>query len=146
MSCTPIDRVLRCLDKIQKRQDGQWSARCPSHQDSRPSLSICQNPDGAVLIHCFGGCTVTDVVAAMGMELADLYPPWRPSGREPKRQPRLLSASQALALLDEEALLIAVAGANLAHGVALAQPDLDRLLKAAARVGWLFEQSGGPHA
>lgn len=146
MSYAPIDRVLGSLDKIQKRQDGQWSARCPSHQDNGPSLSIRENPDGAVLIHCFGGCTVTDVVAAMGMELADLFPPQEKSGREPQRRPRPLSASQALELLDSESQLVVTAAVNVAHGVTLTPADRQRLLKAAARVSWLFEQSGGPHA
>ena len=67
-------------------------------------------------------------------------------GREPQRQPRLLTAPQALELLEAEATFIAVAARNIANGVTLTQPDLDRLLLAAGRVGWLRDQSlGGAH-
>ena len=78
--------------------------------------------------------------------MEELYPPRAKSGREPQRQPRLLTAGQALELLDRESNLVAVAAGNIANGVTLTQPDLDRLLVAAGRVGWLREQSlGGAH-
>ena len=77
MSPAPIDIVLASLTRVRLRQPGQWSARCPGHEDREPSLSVRENPDGAVLIHCFGGCTVTDVVAAMGMELSGAATPWK---------------------------------------------------------------------
>jgi hypothetical protein len=146
MSPAPIDLILPLLTKVRSRQPGQWSACCPAHEDRGPSLSVRQKPDGSILVHCFGGCGPEAVVAALGLQLGDLFPPRERSGHEPKRQPRLLSAGQALALLDEEALLIAVAGANLANGRTLDQHDLDRLLVAAGRVGWLRDESGGGHA
>jgi hypothetical protein len=83
------------------------------------------------------------VVAALGMDMAALYPPRVKSGREPQRQPRLLTAGQALELLDNEANLVAVAAGNLHSGVTLTQPDLDRLLVAAGRVSWLRSESIG---
>lgn len=52
----------------------------------------------------------------------------------------MLPAYQALELLDQEANLIAVAGANLANGVPLTDKDRDRLLTAAARVATLREE------
>ena len=142
----PIDLILPLLTKVRKRQPGQWSACCPAHEDRGPSLSVRENSDGAVLVHCFAGCSVDAVLGALGLVLSDLFPPRAKSGREPQRQPRLLTAPQALELLDAEATFIAVAAANIANGVNLTQPDLDRLLQAAGRVGWLREQSGGAHA
>jgi hypothetical protein len=142
----PIDLILPLLTKVRKRQPGQWSACCPAHEDRGPSLSVRENSDGAVLVHCFAGCSVDAVLGALGLALSDLFPPRAKSGREPQRQPRLLTAPQALELLDAEATFIAVAAANIANGVNLTQPDLDRLLQAAGRVGWLREQSGGAHA
>ena len=146
MSAAPIDTVLAALPKVRQRQPGQWSARCPAHEDRGPSLSVRVNTDGAVLLHCFAGCSVDAVLGALGLELPDLFPPRAKSGREPQRRPRLLTAGQALELLDRESNLVAVAAANIANGVMLTQPDLDRLLVAAGRVGWLREQSlGGAH-
>jgi len=51
-----------------------WMARCPAHEDRKASLSIAAGDDGRVLLHCHAGCQTADVVAAMGLRLADLMP------------------------------------------------------------------------
>lgn len=105
-----------------------------------------ETPDGAVLLHCFATCSVGTVLAALGLDMAALYPPSQTTGREPKRMPQLLTTGQALELMDREANLVAVAAGNIANGVTLTQPDLDRLLVAAGRIGFLREKSlGGAH-
>ena len=124
MSAAPIDTILAMLPKVRQRQPGQWSACCPAHDDTGPSLSIRETPEGAVLLHCFAGCQTHDVVAALGLDIAALFPPRELSGHEPKHPPRLLTAGQALELLDSEAHLVAVAGANVLHGVVLTQADI----------------------
>ncbi len=90
---------------------------------------------------CFSGCGTSAILAALGLDFKDLYPPREPSGREPTRYPRLLSCGQALELLETEARLVAVAAANVLHGVVLHQTDLDRLTQAAGRIAWLREES-----
>ena len=143
----PIDLILPLLTKARQRQPGQWSACCPGHDDERPSLSVRETPEGAVLVHCFSGCSADAVVAALGLSLADLFPPRKLSGNEPKRQPRLLTAGQALELLDREAQLVAVAASNMLHGVVLNQNDLTRITQAAGRITWFRDESlGGAHA
>jgi hypothetical protein len=47
---------------------------CPAHADGVPSLSVAQATDGKVLLHCFAGCEVEDVVRALGLVLSDLFP------------------------------------------------------------------------
>jgi hypothetical protein len=144
---SPIDLILPLLTKARQRQPGQWSACCPGHDDKRPSLSVRETPEGAVLVHCFSGCSADAVVAALGLSLADLFPPRKLSGNEPKRQPRLLTAGQALELLDREAQLVAVAASNMLHGVVLNQNDLTRITQAAGRITWFRDESlGGAHA
>lgn len=143
MTAAPIDLILPLLTKVRPRQPGQWSACCPAHEDRSPSLSVRQTPDGSILVHCFGGCGPEAVVAALGLQLSDLYPPRQVNGTEPKRQPRLLTAGQALELLQAEATFIAVAAANLSIGVVLTPAERERLRQAAARIGWLREESMG---
>ena len=70
---SPVDKFLALLDGVRGR-DGKWMARCPAHDDRGPSLSIGENDDGAVLLHCFAGCDVQAVVNAVGWELNDLFP------------------------------------------------------------------------
>lgn len=52
-------------------------ARCPAHPDRRPSLSLGQTDAGVVLLHCFAGCASDDVLRALGLEFADLFPDGR---------------------------------------------------------------------
>ena len=43
---------------------GRWMARCPSHDDRSPSLSITER-NGTLLVHCFAGCRQAEVIAAL---------------------------------------------------------------------------------
>ena len=40
-----------------------WSARCPAHDDSTPSLSLRDSGDGKVLVRCHAGCDQDEVIA-----------------------------------------------------------------------------------
>jgi putative DNA primase/helicase len=42
-----------------------WMARCPSHDDREPSLSIRDADDGKVLVRCHAGCDQEQVIAAL---------------------------------------------------------------------------------
>jgi hypothetical protein len=48
-----------------RKAGGGWTARCPAHNDRKPSLSICDAHDGMVLVHCHAGCDQSDVIAAL---------------------------------------------------------------------------------
>lgn len=138
---TPTEKTLSRLDKVHLRQSGQWSAQCPAHADKGPSLSVRESPNGGVLIHCFAGCTVHEIVGAMGMELHELFPPReRPTGT-PKRIARLLTSAQALDLLADKSMLVAIAASNVANGVKLTKADRTQLLKAAGFINLLREQT-----
>lgn len=131
--------LLDRLDKVRGRGPGQWSARCPAHDDKGPSLSVKETPDGRVLLHCFAGCEVSDVIGGLGLDVSELFPP-RESHGAPLRRRRLLTAGQALDLLHDEAQLIALCGSNIAHGVELTDDDRDRCLTAAGRIAYLLDE------
>jgi hypothetical protein len=69
----PIDRVLGHLEKVTPSGPGQWTACCPAHDDSTPSLSISEKADGKVLMYCQAGCETNDVVAAINLRMQDLF-------------------------------------------------------------------------
>jgi hypothetical protein len=48
-----------------RRAGDAWVARCPSHADSVPSLSIRESEDGRALVHCHAGCSQEQVVGAL---------------------------------------------------------------------------------
>ncbi len=70
----PIDSVLSRLDKVRSAGTGKWTACCPSHDDKTPSLSVGEAHDGTVLLKCFAGCESSDVISALGLTAADLFP------------------------------------------------------------------------
>lgn len=116
------------------RQTGRrrWMARCPGHDDCDPSLSVRELDDGRILLHCFGQCGVEEVLGAIGLEFDALFPE-RPIEHAP-RERRPFFPSDVLACLSEEALLVAVAAANLAQRVELSDADLERLMVAVSRI------------
>lgn len=132
---TPLERVLGALPSARQR-GGQWLARCPAHADKTPSLHIGEKPDGVVVLHCFAGCEPSEVVAAIGLELADLFPapplhaPGGSHRREIVRRPSRLSPLDALRLLQREASIIVLAGLRLRDTQPLSDDDRARLLTA----------------
>ena len=134
------EALLSRLDGVRKHGPGRWSARCPAHDDKSPSLSIRETPEGKVLLHCHAECAVADVVAAVGLDLSDLFPPTT-SGSPPLKRRALLSDSQALDLLRKEADFAAVAICNVGHGVELSPDDRARCLLAAGRIASLHTEA-----
>src|SRR5690348_5945821 len=70
---TPVQRLLEKLKGAKETASG-WSARCPAHEDRKPSLSVSEGEDGRALVRCHAGCTVEAVCAALGLTLRDLMP------------------------------------------------------------------------
>ena len=70
MSAAP--RLLDRLSKVKQTGQDRWVACCPAHGDKSPSLSVREVED-RLLIHCFAGCAVHDVLGAVGLELRDLF-------------------------------------------------------------------------
>jgi AAA domain len=68
---TAYERLLDRLNGVRRTGD-RAMARCPAHQDGRPSLSL-RATEGQTLLWCFAGCAAEDVLAALGLGLADLY-------------------------------------------------------------------------
>ncbi|TXT24666.1 MAG: hypothetical protein FD131_4891 [Rhodocyclaceae bacterium] len=126
------ETILSLLDKVKPTGKGRWQARCPSHADKGPSLSVREMDDGRLLVHCFAGCTVHEIVQAVGLELSDLFPP-RPTGNT-KGERRPFAAADALRAVGFEALVVCAASARLATGEPLSTVDRERLLQAGERI------------
>ena len=112
----------------------RWLAKCPAHEDRSPSLSIRELDDGRVLLHDFGGCGAPDVVAAIGLELKDLFP-GRPHDHRFKPSRPRIPAADALAVIDHEAHVVAVIGADMLETREMDDPTWGRLAQAVHRVG-----------
>jgi hypothetical protein len=129
----PVDRLLSRLERVQRRGADRWSARCPSHNDKGPSLSVRALPDGVVLLKCFSGCTAAEVLAAAGLSLSDLFPARPEHHRPAERRPWRDAGFDALAALVDEVNVTFVSAALMAGGLVLSAAELDRLTLAAER-------------
>ena len=69
-----VRRILSLLDHVEERGSNSWQARCPYHDDKRPSLSINIGGDGKVLLHCHAGCETKDILKVLGLDFVDLFP------------------------------------------------------------------------
>jgi len=78
-----LHALLDRLDAVRARGHGRWSARCPSHPDRTPSLSVTEGEKG-ILVKCWAGCTLEQIVEALGLNIHDLFYD-RPSGRRTNR-------------------------------------------------------------
>lgn len=52
----------------------QWSALCPGHHDTRPSLSITEAEDGRLLVYCHAGYDTSDILDAIDLDESYLFP------------------------------------------------------------------------
>src|SRR5262245_36013913 len=66
-----LDEFVSQLEGVRRTGRGVM-ARCPSHDDTSPSLSIREG-DYGLLVHDFGGCPVEEIVRAMGLRMTDLF-------------------------------------------------------------------------
>ena len=117
------DKLLRLLNKVKKTGKDRWVACCPGHEDKTPSLAIREDED-RLLIHCFAGCSVHEIVSAVGLELSDLFP----ESREPhKPLSRPFPASDILRCLSFESLFLKICALDLKNGEQLSDKDYERL-------------------
>lgn len=126
-------RLLERLEGVKRTGPGRWVAKCPSHDDKNPSLSVREADDGRVLIKCWAGCSSAEITAAVGLRLADLFERPLPSvGPVPRHQ--RFDWRGAWRCLHHEALIAALAAADAARGQPLTTEDANRCALAAERL------------
>lgn len=64
--------ILSRLDGLREIRPDTWRARCPAHESKGLTLSL-KDVGESLLVHCHAGCSAAEVLAAVGLELADLY-------------------------------------------------------------------------
>ena len=128
------DLLLSHLDKVKRTGQYRWIARCPAHDDKGPSLAIRETDDGRVLVHCFAGCSVHEVIGAVGLDLSALFPENESGKPFIKGDRRPFPAADILRCIAFEALVVAAAGAALLSGHPFSEVDRERLIMAVSRI------------
>jgi len=128
---TAAAKVLDRLAGVRQSGECRWMARCPSHEDKSPSLSIRETEDGRILIHCVASCEVGDVLAAIGLRMGDLFD--KPIAHHLPPVRGGFSARELLELNSHESNVAAVLASD-AQSRPLTDAELQRLGQAAARL------------
>ncbi|WP_405817294.1 phage/plasmid primase, P4 family [Streptomyces sp. NBC_01390] len=84
--------LLSRFGSADEHQDGGYSALCPGHQDSRPSLRIWRGEDNKVRITCRAGCRTEDVITAVRLSWSDLFDVTGPGATVSAERPELVPA------------------------------------------------------
>ncbi len=133
----PINTLLSRLEKVKPNGAGKWLACCPAHPDKSPSLAI-KEIDGKILIHCFAGCQVSEVVSAIGLQLSDLMPV-NPSYQKGAKPPRF-NKYELFDRLVFETVILSMGIRQLLNGEILEPPDLSRVLLAESTINGIVKE------
>ena len=123
-----VEQLLSRLHGVKQTAPNKWLAKCPSHDDRSPSLAIKLADDDKILIHCFGGCSVSDVVGSIGLELSNLFPA-KPGHGTPAKKPRF-NASELIRLCVQESMILVIAIGDCLSGKPIGDDDKARVERA----------------
>ena len=85
---SPMDvKDLLSLLETVKQSDNGWTARCPAHDDRKPSLSVGVGADGRILVRCHAGCEIEAICRKLEIEQRDLFPATTDHGHSPRQEP-----------------------------------------------------------
>ncbi|MGW3177736.1 toprim domain-containing protein [Kitasatospora sp. NPDC001119] len=68
-----MSAILDRLEEWRDYQPGEWVARCPAHDDGKPSLWLNLKTSGMVGLACRAGCRFEDIVAGMDLLPRQLF-------------------------------------------------------------------------
>lgn len=126
MDTTPI---LDRLDGVRRVRDGEYIARCPSHDDRRPSLSVKDGGD-RVLVICRAGCTFDDIRSSLGMQAHEFFE----DGRAPKLVAPGVNRRELAEALTLELSIAYIVTCDRAKGREISDADRERELVARDRI------------
>lgn len=128
------DLILNASRKVKKTGPASWICCCTGHEDRTPSMTVRELDDGRVLVHCFGGCSVEQILSGAGLTFDALFPD-KPAGDDFKpASRRSFPAADVLAAVADDAFHVAVFVANMANGVKVEVSDYEAMLQAACRI------------
>jgi len=133
-----VETLLSRLQGVRKTGSGRWIACCPAHDDRSPSLALKLQDDDRWLIFCHAGCETSDVLAAVGLTLADLYPkplhnPKHPAGTF-RRERCPFDPLDTLRIVARAALVCALTASDAAAGKPISEADAQQAAFAVGRI------------
>ena len=129
--------ILSHFNKVRATsKSGSYNCLCPAHDDRSASLSIKICDDGRVLIHCFAGCDIQNILSSVGLTLDDIIPQridlLKPSGKA-------FNPFAILKTMKDEALFVYMCAREVEEGRTLQSSDKDKLLNTIGKLKEAYE-------
>ena len=128
-----INNMLSKLNKVRK-SGKDYMACCPAHDDQSPSLSISETADGKILLHCFAGCDVAEVLSAMGVEMADLFPEPLKAEYGKKRKRVYFDKDTVFKIIEKDLLVFVLVANDLMNGYPINMDDRNQIAVSRQRI------------
>jgi hypothetical protein len=131
-----VNRLLSRFKSVRPAGPNRWRCRRPGSDAHNVAVALSDN--GRILIHDHAMRSPAELLAELGMTLADLAPERaaldRPQSPQERREARralsLTSVESAARVIGARAVVLQAAAAMLAEGHALSPEDRDRLSEA----------------
>ena len=118
------------FDGVRETGNGQYSCRCPAHEDKSASLGIKQGDGDRILLNCFASCDVKTILESAGLEWKDILP----NNELHQAEGYKFNPYAVLKMIRDEVLIIGLASVDIRAGKPLNDKEHDRLLKAVGNV------------
>lgn len=128
-----LQNFISRLQKVKQTGKDSWIACCPSHNDKSPSMTIRELPDGRILAHCFAECPIDDVMAAVGLTLADLMPD-DPTWQKRKPEAIPFNPRDVLTAISADLKYLGIFLSGVAKGEIITFEEKDEALRVAGRL------------
>lgn len=137
-----VENILSRLEGVKSIGQGKWKARCCSHADKSPSLYITQ-ADEKLLMYCHAGCSVNEILDAMGLTIDALFPERNQHtvGHSRPMQTARFPYAEVMRAISHEALVAAI-GATAAASGPITETDRQRIVLAADRIRSALNAAG----
>ena len=130
-----LQEVLNRFDNVRESGNGQYSCRCPAHNDRSNSLGIKED-SGKILMNCFAGCNVKSILDAVDLKWSDILP----ENEFDYEIKKTFNPYSVLKMLRDEVLLVGLCSVSIRKGKPLNDKDHKRLLKAVANIREAYEK------
>lgn len=138
---SPVEQLLSKLSKVRKTGHGKYTSLCPAHEDSSPSLSISEESDGRLLIHCFAACDPSSIMESLGLNMSDLYP--KPDGTHFRAKiSKPVPISNLIQLIRPAIFTVLIANQKVLEGKPLEAEDKAYLLETISNLNRIIKLGG----
>jgi hypothetical protein len=134
------DRVIAGLQNVRVTGPAKWVGACPlcKSRKGRP-VAVRSLPNGVCLVHAFCGCDSSDVLAAIRLKLADLFPAGH-GDFKPERHP--FDAMQVLVAIAHEITVAAMIAEDMRAMSTADDEQRERLRTACRRMNAALDAIG----